>query len=134
MTLLQQFDDQLKDYPLAAIRALANKILIEGLNIFRDTVPIDTQQLKMSISGEVHETKKGFEIRIYVKNVDLTYDNNRINAVVLGLILERGRGKGGVMLRRTQPQPHASEGSPTAKWFDQATERWNSYAANELRA
>lgn len=142
MSLTEQFDSWIgltervyKD----TLRRAVKEILKIGLDVFRGWVPIDTEQLKQNITGQVHETPVGFEIRIQVKNIDLSYEGKKrpINAVVLGLILEKGSrkrtGKGGrIQLTRTRNQDYAQAGDTTARWFENAEEMWEERAKELL--
>lgn len=134
MSLLKQFDDWIGNLNNAYednARLKARLILEAGLDIFRGIVPIDTEQLKMNIKGNTFETAEGIEIRIWIENRDLSYQKgNRINAIVLGMILEKGK-RGGTILKRSKNQELESQGSPTADWFVKGRALWTT-KANEI--
>lgn len=145
MNLVEQFDSWINEVQgdfKVRNQKIVKEILEMGLDIFRGWVPIDTEQLKQNIIGEVHESNQGFEIRIHVKNIDLSYVGKKspINAIVLGLILEKGSrkragGKRGprIQLTRTQNQEYAAAKTSTADWFEKAGQMWED-RANQLLA
>jgi hypothetical protein len=127
MSLLSQFDDWLKealgDLKLA-LRDDAKKLVYRGIDIFRGYVPIDTERLKQTIKGDIFENEKGYELRIWVENLDIPYDKKSINAISLGMLLERGRGRKNVRLLRTRSNEFAAGRTPTEAWFQKASEQW----------
>lgn len=122
--LTQQFDEFIErefGKIKAELKKDAQRLLDEGIKIFKGFVPIDTQELQNNINGKILETNSGYELIIEVPSKDLSYG---INSIRLGLILERGRGKNGVRLKRTQGNTYAGIRTPTQDWFKQATDSW----------
>lgn len=134
-SLLNQFDNLIKEWKFETkqyYRIKANEIRKIGEDIFRGSVPIDTERLKQTVKGEVIEMQDAFEIRIFIKNINIPYPKKSINSIQLGLILERGRGKSGVLLRRTKSNSLAALGEPTANFFAIATDKWQKEASKIL--
>lgn len=92
------------------------KIKNDLLQLARNRVPIDTEQLKVSMTGKVTETKSGYLIEIFVPPSQRA-GNSSLNNLALGLILEAG-GRGGTA-KRSQDQPQNPAGSPVADWWSQ---------------
>lgn len=132
--LSQQFDDLLKaefGNIQNQLNARIRRLGAEGLRIFKGFVPIDTRNLQKALKMQITETKEGFEIIIFVENKEL---ETGINSIKLGLILERGRGKGGVRLKRTKQNIYAGLRTPTEAWFQDASKAWYGLADQILEA
>jgi len=120
----EQFDEMIErefGKLRAQLRAKAQRALDEGVKIFKGFVPIDTKELQSTIKGRLKETNNGIELIIEVPDKQLSAG---ISSVKLGLILERGRGKNNVRLKRTQDNTFAGFRTPTANWFQQAEKSW----------
>jgi len=131
LNLLNQFnnfvDEWLGDLK-AELRITAENLLQKGIQIFKNSVPVESGNLKDSITGQIKEVGNSFELIIEVPNAELIYNKSSINSIKLGLILERGRGKGGVRLKRRKDNdsPFAKAGQPTELWFENALSLWES--------
>jgi hypothetical protein len=120
MSLLTEYDDWINENISILNReldALSSEILKEGIKIFKGYVPIDTLQLKENIRGQVTRRGSGREIVIDLPGKNISYGNKVIQDIKLGMILEVGRGRNGVRLRRTKANEYAKKGNLTANWF-----------------
>ncbi len=129
MSLFNQFNSLIDEWfgdLKAELRVTAENLLQKGVEIFKNSVPVESGNLKHSITGEIKEIGNSFELIIEVPSTDLIYNKSSINSVKLGLILERGRGKGGVRLKRRKDNesPYARAGQPTELWFENALNLW----------
>lgn len=134
-TLESQYRQQIRGWSFAIKergRRLANRILRDGLEIFRGWVPINTELLKQNIIGEIHEIRNYLEVRIHIKDVSLPYDTGIINAIVLGLKLEAGKD-GYRLLRRSRDNTYAQARTSTAAWFDNASRQWMEVAERAVQ-
>ena len=91
-------------------------------DIIKGYVPIDTEELKDNIvvQHRLSDEKMGYIIDITIPDIELYYQNKTIKAIKLAGILQAGRGKNGVILKRTSSNTYATAGSVTANWWSDA--------------
>ena len=91
-------------------------------DIIKGYVPIDTEELKDNIvvQHRLSDEKMGYIIDITIPDIELYYQNKTIKAIKLAGILQAGRGKNGVILKRTRSNTYATAGSVTANWWSDA--------------
>lgn len=92
------------------------KIKNDLIQLARNRVPIDTEQLKASISGSARQEGESWLIEIFVADIGRS-GKSQLSNLALGLVLEMG-GKNG-KAKRSQSQPQNPAGSPVAGWWRQ---------------
>ena len=124
-SLISWFNTEFEEYIRHELKDLEPEIKSLALqieDIIKGYVPIDTEELQNNIivTYYLSDDKLGYIIDIEVPDTELYYANRTIKAVKLAAILQAGRGRNGVVLKRTQSNTYGVVGSPTANWFTDA--------------
>jgi len=115
------FTNKILNRARALARQKANRVRRRAQELLTSYVPIDQEGLKQACKAEIYETSEGFEIRLFVQDTNLQYDNKpSIKAKKLAMILAIGKGRSGVTLKRSKTNSEAAKGEPTKEWFSKA--------------